>query len=34
MILESELNQVPLQVQEAAKEDFQQGEKVVQQLQQ
>ena len=32
MILESELNQVRLQVQEAAKEDFQQGEKVVQQL--
>ena len=34
MILESELNQVWLPVQEAAKEDFQQSEKVLQQLQQ
>ena len=31
MILESELNQVRVQVQEAAKEDFQRREKVVQQ---
>ena len=34
MILESELNQVRLQLQEAAKEDFRQTEKVVLQLQQ